>query len=162
MVGLGEENIVSVWLRFLNIEEYTERFLDNGYDDLETVKMIGKDDLKAIGIDSQKDEEMILLSVKILREHGAAWVYLLLGEEEEGASSLSSGKMSLSEDEGSSSSSRKSPSHLPDANWENSKCKCKSDDKYERRDMKGKINIILLYRLYLKSHIFNPIAPMFC
>ena len=42
MVGCGtnEENIVSVWLRFLNIEEYTEQFIDNGYDDLETVKLL--------------------------------------------------------------------------------------------------------------------------
>ena len=113
MVEPEDENIVSVWLRFLNIEEYTERFMDNGYDDLETVKMIGEDDLKAIGIDNQRDEEMILLSVKILREHGAAWVYLLLGEEE-GASS-SSGKMSLSEDEGSSfCSTRMSSSGISD------------------------------------------------
>ena len=72
-----DQNIVTVWLRFLNIEEYTKRFIDNGYDDLETVKMIGEDDLKAIGIDNQKDLEMILLSVKILREHGGAWVYFL-------------------------------------------------------------------------------------
>ena len=38
MVGFGndcsyDENIVSVWLRFLNIEEYTEQFIDNGYDE---------------------------------------------------------------------------------------------------------------------------------
>ena len=105
MVGCGEENIVSVWLRFLHISEYTERFLDNGYDDLETVKQMGEDDLKAIGVDSQEDEEMILLSVKILREQGAAWVYFLLGEEEEGAASSSSGKMSISEEDGPSSSS---------------------------------------------------------
>ena len=91
-----DQNIVTVWLRFLNIEEYTKRFIDNGYDDLETVKMIGEDDLKAIGIDNQKDLEMILLSVKILREHGGAWVYFLLGEEERSSSSRR--KMSLSED----------------------------------------------------------------
>ena len=36
----GYENIVSVWLRFLNIEEYTDQFIDNGYDDLETVKLL--------------------------------------------------------------------------------------------------------------------------
>ena len=61
---------MSVWLRFLYIEEYTEQLIDN--DDLETVKMTGEEDLKAIGIDNQKDEEMILFSVKILREHEAA------------------------------------------------------------------------------------------
>ena len=79
--------------------------IDNGYDDLETVKLIGEEDLKAIGIENQKDEEMILYSVKILREQGAAWVYLLLGDEEDGAGTSSSGKMSTSEDEGFSSSS---------------------------------------------------------
>ena len=113
MVGLekhfsGNENIVSVWLRFLNIEEYTERFIDNGYDDLETIKQMGEEDLKAIGIDNQKNEEMILLSVKILREQGAALVYFLLGDEEVGVGTYSSAKMSLSEDEGLSvSTSRK-------------------------------------------------------
>ena len=110
MVGFGYtcsygENIVRVWLRFLNIEEYTEQFIENGYDDLETVKLMGEEDLKAIGIDNQKDEEMILLSVKILREQGAAWVYLLLGDEEEAPGTSSSGKMSTSEDEGFSFSS---------------------------------------------------------
>ena len=113
MVGFGndcsyDENIVSVWLRFLNIEEYTEQFIDNGYDDLETIKQMGEEDLKAIGIDNQKDEEMILLSVKILREQGAAWVYFLIGDEEDGVGTSSSGKMSHSEDEGFSvSTSRK-------------------------------------------------------
>ena len=29
MVRQEEQNIVSVWLRFLNIEEYTERFIHN-------------------------------------------------------------------------------------------------------------------------------------
>ena len=38
---LEEENIVCVWLRFLHIEEYSERFFDNGYDDLETIKQMG-------------------------------------------------------------------------------------------------------------------------
>ena len=104
-----DQNIVSVWLRFLNVEEYAQRFIDNGYDDLETVKMIGEDDLKAIGIDNKKDKEMIHLSVKILREHGGAWVYFLLGEEE--ASSRSC-KMSLSEDGGSSFSSSSMSSSL--------------------------------------------------
>ena len=72
-----DENIVTVWLRFLNIEEYTERFIHNWYDDLETVKMIGEEDLKAMGIDNKKDKEIIFLSAKILREHGGAWVYFL-------------------------------------------------------------------------------------
>ena len=100
MVGFGndcsyDENIVSVWLKFLNIEEYTEQFIDNGYDDLETVKLIREEDNKAIGIINRKDKEMILVFVKILREQGAAWVYFLLGDEEEGIQTLSSGGMSV-------------------------------------------------------------------
>ena len=124
MVGFGndcsyDENIVSVWLKFLNIEEYTEQFIDNGYDDLETVKLMGKEDLKAIGIDNQKDEDMILHSVKILREQGATWVYLLLGDaEEEGTQTLSSGKMSISEDEEVSSYRRRKSSRRTVSNRE--------------------------------------------
>ena len=98
------------------MRSYTERFIDNGYDDLETVKMIGEDDLKAMGIDNKKDKEIILLSVKILREHGGAWVYFLLGEEERTSSSR--GKMSVSEDGGSSfSNSSMSPSQKDGRNY---------------------------------------------
>ena len=71
------DNIVATWLNFLQVGEYSNSFLDNGYDDLETVKQIRLEDLRAIGVDNQEDEEVILLSVKILREQGAAWVYLL-------------------------------------------------------------------------------------
>merc|ERR1712183_1257772 len=74
------DNIVATWLNFLQVGEYSNSFLDNGYDDLETVKQIRVEDLRAIGVDNQEDEEVILLSVKILREQGAAWVYLLPGE----------------------------------------------------------------------------------
>ena len=127
-----DQNIVSVWLRFLNIEEYTERFVDNGYDDLETVKMIGEDDIKAMGIDNKKDKEIILLSVKILREHGGAWVYFLLGEEERTSSSR--GKMSVSEDGGSSfSTSSMSPSLL-------SHHKEERHYRMDSRERKGKLN----------------------
>ena len=82
MVYDEEDNIVCTWLRFLHVEEYSKRFLDNGYDDLETVKQIKEEDLKAIGIESKEDEEIILLSVKILRERGAAWVYFLCEDDQ--------------------------------------------------------------------------------
>ena len=146
MVGFGndcsyDENIVSVWLKFLNIEEYTEQFIDNGYDDLETVKLMGEEDLKAIGIDNHKDEEMILLSVKILREQGAAWVYLLLGDQEEGAGTSSSGKMSISEDEGFSfSSSGKESSGQEDIL---SSRIFERDRKYKTKDIKSKAQLIM-------------------
>ena len=54
--------------------------MDNGYDDLETVKQIGPDDLDAIGVASLHDRAFILDAVRVLREQGATWVYLLLGE----------------------------------------------------------------------------------
>ena len=138
----GDENIVSVWLRFLNIEEYTEQFIDNGYDDLETIKQMGEEDLKAIGIDNQKDKEMILFSVKILKEQGAAWVYFLLGDEEDGEGTSSSGKMSMSQDEGFSfSSSGKDSSgkedFLASSSWE-------MDREYKCRDNKGLQKILMV------------------
>ena len=55
------ENIVGTWLRFLNIQEYTERFLDNGYDDLETVKQIGRADLRAIGVEEEVQVGAVLV-----------------------------------------------------------------------------------------------------
>ena len=146
MVGFGndcsyDENIVSVWLKFLNIEEYTEQFIDNGYDDLETVKLMGEEDLKAIGIDNHKDEEMILLSVKILREQGAAWVYLLLGDEEDVVKTSSSGKMSISEDEEISfSRSGKESSGQEDILTSRS---CERDRKYKSKDNKSKAQLVM-------------------
>ena len=95
MAAWQTDNIVCTWLNFLQVGEYTNRFLDNGYDDLETVKQIGTEDLRAIGVDNQEDEEVILLSVKVLREQGGAWVYLLAGEQD----------MMSSSDQQSSSSS---------------------------------------------------------
>ena len=38
------------WLRFIQLDEWSESFLDNGYDDLETVKQIERRDLVAIGV----------------------------------------------------------------------------------------------------------------
>ena len=47
------DNIVATWLNFLQVGEYSNSFLDNGYDDLETVKQIRVEDLRAIGVDNQ-------------------------------------------------------------------------------------------------------------
>lgn len=43
------DNIVTIWLRMLNLAQYSQSFIDNGYDDLETVKLIEIEDLEAIG-----------------------------------------------------------------------------------------------------------------
>ena len=84
MLPRDEDNIVCTWLRFLHVEEYSSNFLDNGYDDLETVKQMREEDLRAIGISRGEDEELLLLSVKILRERGAAWVYFLSADSDAG------------------------------------------------------------------------------
>ena len=47
------DNIVATWLNFLQVGEYSNSFLVNGYDDLETVKQIRLEDLRAIGVDNQ-------------------------------------------------------------------------------------------------------------
>merc|ERR1719402_59360 len=72
-------NIVVEWLTFLQLGQYSKGFLDNGYDDLETVKKIGPADLDAIGVLSAHHRAFLLDAVRVLKEQGAAWVYLLLG-----------------------------------------------------------------------------------
>ena len=71
------DSAVHAWLGFLQMERYTKDFLDNGYDDLETVKKIGLEDLDAIGVESLSHKAFILDAVRVLREQGATWVYLL-------------------------------------------------------------------------------------
>ena len=77
-----EANIVVEWLHFLQLGHYASDFLDNGYDDLETVKRVGPEDLDAIGVVSVHHRAFLLDAVRVLREQGAAWVYLLLGARE--------------------------------------------------------------------------------
>ena len=47
--------------------------LDNGYDDLETVKQIGTEDLDAIGVSNTHHRTFILDAVQVLREQGKKW-----------------------------------------------------------------------------------------
>ena len=70
-------NVVRDWLMFLDAEKYAESFIDNGYDDLETIKLIEREDLVAIGVKKQEHQDHLLSSVQVLKEKGAAWVYLL-------------------------------------------------------------------------------------
>ena len=65
-----EPNIVVEWLGFLHLEHYSKGFIDNGYDDLETVKRIGPADLDAIGVASIHHRSFILDAVRVLREQG--------------------------------------------------------------------------------------------
>ena len=73
-------SVIRMWLRFLDVEEYTDSFIDNGYDDLETIKLIEREDLEAIGVIKQDHQDYLLASVKVLKERGGAWVYLLYCE----------------------------------------------------------------------------------
>ncbi len=70
--------IVGEWLRSLGLIQYTQAFLDNGYDDLEVCKQIGDEDLDAIGVEEPSHRRNILGAVKILREKGGTVVYFTL------------------------------------------------------------------------------------
>ncbi len=72
---------VTSWLQFLQMERYAQDFLDNGYDDLETAKQIGLADLEAIGVSVPHHRTFLLDAVRVLREQGAVWVYLLQEEQ---------------------------------------------------------------------------------
>ncbi|CAN0225912.1 unnamed protein product [Lampetra fluviatilis] len=71
-------NIVSEWLRALRLSQYTEAFLDNGYDDLEVCKQIGDEDLDAIGVSSARHRRSIRAAVARLRQQGGTAVYFTL------------------------------------------------------------------------------------
>ena len=62
---------------FLELDQYSDSFIDNGYDDLETVKLIGREDLEAIGVTGHDHQDYLLSAVKVLKEQGAVWVHLL-------------------------------------------------------------------------------------
>ncbi|KAJ7363403.1 Sterile alpha motif [Desmophyllum pertusum] len=71
---------VEDWLRSLGFIHYTQAFLDNGYDELEICKEIGKEDLDAIGVRNFKDRTDILNAVDRLKQAGTA-VYFVLEAE---------------------------------------------------------------------------------
>lgn len=78
---LMEDNIVEEWLRSLNLPQYTQAFIDNGYDDLEICKQIGVEDLDAIGVVDEGERALLLQAVDVLRSQGGACVYFTLDEE---------------------------------------------------------------------------------
>ncbi|XP_064114715.1 uncharacterized protein LOC135220969 isoform X5 [Macrobrachium nipponense] len=75
-----EETIVTEWLKSLHMEQYSESFIDNGYDDLEICKQIGAPDLDAIGVVNPGHRNALLGAVMMLREEGAASVYFTVEE----------------------------------------------------------------------------------
>ena len=76
-----DESIVENWLRSLGMVQYTQAFIDNGYDDLEICKQIGDEDLDAIGVTKEAHRKEILEAVSVLLKYGGARVYFTLDPE---------------------------------------------------------------------------------
>ncbi len=62
-------NIVYEWLKTLQLCQYVETFVDNGYDDLEVCKQIGDPDLDAIGVFIPHHRQRIHDAVQRLKDH---------------------------------------------------------------------------------------------
>ncbi|XP_070568196.1 SAM and SH3 domain-containing protein 1-like isoform X4 [Ptychodera flava] len=75
-------NIVEEWLRSMDLLQYAEAFVDNGYDDLEICKQVGEPDLDAIGVENPSHRRNILRAVSRLREEGGTHVYFTLEQTE--------------------------------------------------------------------------------
>ncbi|XP_074892116.1 SAM and SH3 domain-containing protein 1-like isoform X1 [Buteo buteo] len=73
-------NIVYEWLKTLQLPQYAESFVDNGYDDLEVCKQIGDPDLDAIGVAVPHHRRRIHEAVQRLKEadETAAGLYFTL------------------------------------------------------------------------------------
>lgn len=76
------DNIVSDWLKSLNLDCYAQDFFDNGYDELEVCKQIGDPDLDAIGVTKGTHRKKLLQAVTRLREEGGTSVYFTLEDTE--------------------------------------------------------------------------------
>lgn len=61
-------NLVLEWLSKLNLAQYVESFIDNGYDDLEVCKQIGEPDLDAIGVHIEYHRHRLLAAVQKLKD----------------------------------------------------------------------------------------------
>lgn len=60
--------IVYEWLKTLQLAQYVEAFVDNGYDDLEVCKQIGDPDLDAIGVYVPHHRQRIHEAVRRLKD----------------------------------------------------------------------------------------------
>lgn len=137
-----EANIVVEWLHFLQLGHYAADFVDHGYDDLETVKRIGPEDLDAIGVVSVHHRAFLLDAVRVLREQGAAWVYLLLGARERAASQpvhdWDCGADRVSASSGIASANSSSMPWLEEQELSGSSCEC--DNSRPPRSRRGSRN----------------------
>lgn len=99
-------NIVTEWLRSLDMMAYSQAFLDNGYDELETCKQIGPDDLDAIGVVNMEQRSDLLMAVDRLREEGGTAVYFTLV-----------GPSSDDDDDGGNTVDELSTGRVPSVDW---------------------------------------------
>ncbi|KAK0077774.1 hypothetical protein PV325_003473 [Microctonus aethiopoides] len=139
-------NIVVEWLRSLHLGQYSESFIDNGYDDLEICKQIGDPDLDAIGVFNQNHRLRLLQSVKTLREEGAASVYFTLEETNDCLCDNVSSKSSRTSSERPSSdkdAQRASPTASSSSGGQEL---TKFADEYEE----GKAELVRIPRMQLK------------
>lgn len=60
--------IVYEWLKTLQLAQYVEAFVDNGYDDLEVCKQIGDPDLDAIGVYIPHHRQRVHEAVRRLKD----------------------------------------------------------------------------------------------
>ncbi|GFV41705.1 sterile alpha motif domain-containing protein 5 [Trichonephila clavipes] len=79
---MSDNNIVYEWLRSMHLDQYSDSFIDNGYDDLEICKQIGELDLDAIGVDNTVHREIIRRAVRRLVQEGGTAVYFTLEEQQ--------------------------------------------------------------------------------
>ncbi|XP_069708244.1 SAM and SH3 domain-containing protein 1-like isoform X8 [Phaenicophaeus curvirostris] len=73
-------NVVYEWLKTLQLPQYAQSFVDNGYDDLEVCKQIGDPDLDAIGVAVPHHRRRLHEAVRRLKEadEAAAGLYFTL------------------------------------------------------------------------------------
>ncbi|XP_062858013.1 SAM and SH3 domain-containing protein 1a [Trichomycterus rosablanca] len=74
-------NVVYEWLKTLQLCQYLEAFMDNGYDDLEVCKQIGDPDLDAIGVFVPHHRQRIHEAVRRLKDddkQGSSALYFTL------------------------------------------------------------------------------------
>ena len=60
--------VVESWLHTLGFHQYTQAFIDNGYDDLDVCRQIGDADLDAIGVTVAEDRASLLRAVSELQQ----------------------------------------------------------------------------------------------
>ena len=60
---------VEDWLRSLGLLHYAQSFYDNGYEDIETCKLMKEEDLNVIDIKTDRDRQDILSAINKLKQN---------------------------------------------------------------------------------------------